>query len=94
MPFSLQLNVIQVPGTDINIRVYDLNTEEFEKDNSKLQVFGHDGDQYWAFEITGWKKQQLHIITEAIEWYAAHIKRGAMEITIVDPRPVKMSLLP
>jgi len=80
-----QRDIIASIGTFCRVHVYHISREPFYPNKEELQFFGWH-NEYIAFETENWSKKQLHLVTAAIKWYAAHIGCPDMDISLVPPK--------
>ena len=78
-------NTIIMPGTDLQISIYDLDTEEFKPDFQNLQLYGDYHGTPIAFEFT-LTDGQWENIPAALRWFARYVNYQTMEIIGDDPR--------
>ena len=82
-------DVIHSRDTDLKVRVFCLDKEEFHHDASEIQLYGLCDDGLYAFETIGIASDDAVDIVEAIQWYADYIRCPEMEILPEDPRQGK-----
>jgi hypothetical protein len=78
-------NTLIMPSTDLQISIYDLNTEEFIPNEEKLQLYGDYYGSSIAFEFT-LKENQWEDIPAALRWFARYINYQNMELTTEAPK--------
>ena len=79
-------DVIHSRDTDLKVRVFCLDKEEFHHDAGEIQLYGQCGDVLYAFETISIASDDALDIVEAIQWYASYIRCPEMEILSEDPR--------
>jgi hypothetical protein len=79
-------DVIHSRDTDLKVRVFCLDKEEFHHNAGEIQLFGQCNDALYAFETVGIASDDALDIVEAIQWYADYIESPEMEILPDDPR--------
>ena len=82
-------DVIHSRDTDLKVKVFCLDKEEFHHDPGEIQLFGQCTDALYAFETIGIASDDALDIVEAIQWYASYIRCPEMEILPEDPRQGK-----
>ncbi|WP_429382202.1 hypothetical protein [Mucilaginibacter sp. UYCu711] len=74
-----------MPNSDLQISIYDLNTEEFIPDTQKYQLYGDYHGAPIAFEFI-LKESQWENIPAALRWFARYVNYPTMELIPEDPR--------
>lgn len=82
-------DVIHSRDTNLKVKVFCLDTEEFIADNKELQLYGYAGKKLYAFETIQISAEDALDVVSAIQWYAGYISYPLMEILPEDPRPEK-----
>jgi hypothetical protein len=80
-------DVIHSRDTNLKIRVYCLNEDEFEANANEIQLFGYANKKLYAFETIDISAEDALDVVGAIQWYADYIDYPQMEILPEDPRP-------
>ena len=79
-------DVIHSRDTQLRVRVFCMDDEDFHADAGELQLFGKCHGKFYAFETIGVASEDALDIVEAIQWYASYVKCPDMEIMPDDPR--------
>ncbi len=79
-------DVIHSRDTNLKIRVFCLNKEEFSPDSNEIQLYGYANDKLFAFETIHISADDALDVVGAIQWYADYIDYPEMEILPEDPR--------
>jgi hypothetical protein len=88
-PHDACRDVIHSRDTNLKIRVYCLDNEEFDPDNSEIQLYGYANNKLYAFETINILADDALDVVGAIQWYAEYIDCPGMEILPDDPRTGK-----
>ncbi|HEY4325265.1 MAG TPA: hypothetical protein VGN20_14805 [Mucilaginibacter sp.] len=79
-------DVIHSRDTNLKIRVFCLDHEQFRPDNNEIQLFGFADSKLFAFETINVLAEDALDVVGAIKWYADYINCPQMEILPEDPR--------
>ena len=79
-------DVIHSRDTTLKIRVFCLDDDNFEPDNSEIQLYGYAEKKLYAFETINIKAEDAIDVLSAIKWYAEYIDFPGMEVLPDDPR--------
>ncbi|RFZ81849.1 hypothetical protein DYU05_18695 [Mucilaginibacter terrenus] len=80
-------DVIHSRDTNLKIRVYCLNYDQFTPNDGEIQLYGYAHDKLYAFETINIAAEDALDVVGAIQWYADYIEFPDMEILPEDPRP-------
>ena len=80
-------DVIHSRDTNLKIRVFCLDNEEFHPNNNEIQLYGYAGSKLYVFETINIEPEDALDVVSAIQWYADYIDFPKMEILPEDPRP-------
>ena len=80
-------DVIHSRDTNLKLKVFCLDTEEFTPDSDELQLYGYANLKLYAFETINIAAEDALDVVSAIQWYAGYIDFPQMEILPEDPRP-------
>jgi hypothetical protein len=80
-------DVIHSRDTNLKIRVFCLDQEQFNPNNNEIQLYGFANDKLFAFETINILAEDALDVVDAIQWYAGYINCPQMEILPEDPRP-------
>src|SRR5471030_1387103 len=80
-------DVIHSRDTNLKIRVFCLDKDEFSPDSNEIQLFGYANSKLYAFETIRIAADDALDVVGAIQWYADYIDCPEMEILPEDPRP-------
>jgi len=80
-------DIIHSRDTNLKVRVFCLNEEEFNPDDNEIQLYGYANHKLYAFETINIKADDALDVVGAIQWYAGYIDYPQMEILPEDPRP-------
>ena len=79
-------DVIHSRDTTLKIRVFCLDDDNFEPDNTEIQLYGYAEKKLYAFETINIRAEDAIDVLSAIKWYAEYIDFPAMEVLPDDPR--------
>jgi hypothetical protein len=79
-------DVIHSRDTNLKIRVFCLDKEQFSPDNNEIQLYGYADGKLYAFETIHIEAEDALDVVGAIQWYAEYIDSPDMEILPDDPR--------
>jgi len=79
-------DVIHSRDTDLRVRVFCLNNEEFCADDKEIQLYGYANNRLYVFETINIAAEDAVDVVGAIQWYAGYIGYPEMEILPEDPR--------
>ena len=79
-------DVIYSRDTNLKIKVFCLDKEQFNPDNNEIQLYGFADDKLFAFETINILAEDALDVISAIQWYAHYINCPKMEILPEDPR--------
>jgi hypothetical protein len=79
-------DVIHSRDTNLKIRVFCLDKEQFSPDSNEIQLFGYANESLFAFETIHITAEDALDVVGAIQWYAEYIDFPEMEILPDDPR--------
>jgi len=88
-PHDACKDVIHSRDTNLKIRVFCLDNEEFDPNNSEIQLYGYADNKLYAFETINILADDALDVVGAIQWYAEYIDCPLMEILPDDPRAGK-----
>jgi hypothetical protein len=80
--------------TGLRVNVFGLEVDQYEPTPGELHIFGDDHGEWLAFETEGLSREDLDVLSGAVQWYARYLDYPQMQIRADDPRPpVKLSKL-
>ena len=79
-------DVIHSRDTNLKVRVFCLNNEEFCPDDKEIQLYGYANNLLYVFETINIAAEDAVDVVGAIQWYAGYIGYSQMEILPEDPR--------
>lgn len=79
-------DVIHSRDTNLKIRVYCLNEDNFTASDNEIQLYGYAHNKLYAFETININAEDALDVVSAIQWYADYIDYPQMEILPEDPR--------
>jgi hypothetical protein len=80
-------DVIHSRDTNLKVKVFCLDTEEFVADRNELQLYGYADKKLYAFETIQIAAEDALDVVSAIQWFTEYIGYPQMEILPEDPRP-------
>ena len=80
-------DVIHSRDTNLKVRVFCLDEENFHADSNEIQLYGYAHKKLYAFETIDITSEDALDVVGAIQWYADYINYPDMEILPEDPRP-------
>lgn len=86
-PHDACRDIIHSRDTGLKIRVFCLNEDRFNANNSEIQLFAYADKKLYAFETINITADDALDVVSAIQWYAEYIDYPDMEILPEDPRP-------
>jgi hypothetical protein len=82
-------DVIHSRDTNLKIRVFCLDKEQFSPESNEIQLYGYANNLLYAFETINIVAEDALDVVGAIQWYADYIDYPEMEILPDDPRADK-----
>jgi hypothetical protein len=79
-------DIIHSRDTNLKIRVFCLDNEQFSADANEIQLYGYADSKLYAFETINIAADDALDVVGAIQWYADYIEFPDMEILPDDPR--------
>jgi len=79
-------DVIHSRDTNLKIKVFCLDKEQFSPDGNEIQLYGYANNKLLAFETINIIAEDALDVVGAIQWYVEYIDYPEMEILPDDPR--------
>jgi len=79
-------DVIHSRDTNLKIRVFCLDNDQFAPNDNEIQLYGYAGKKLYAFETINILADDALDVVSAIQWYAEYINYPDLEILPDDPR--------
>lgn len=79
-------DVIHSRDTNLKIRVFCLENENFTANSNEIQLYGYANGKLYAFETIDIVAEDALDVVGAIQWYAEYIDYPQLEILPEDPR--------